>query len=148
MADTPDADRSEVEALKQSLRGLDFRLDNAKRDVAVLTGMAQEPMAQQVPTATMTEERRPTLQERIRSRAHDLAERQGERQHTTQERAAQVSRTNEKEADFIRDREGGDGDGDDTRASGMSLRERIAQHMKPAGTGKDDEGRSHEGWRR
>lgn len=148
MADTPDVDRSEVEALKQSLRGLDFRLDNAKRDVAVLTGMAQEPMAQQAPMATITEERRPTLQERIHSRAHELAERQEERQHTTQERAAQVSRTNEKEADFIRDREGGDGDGDDTRASGMSLRERIAQRMKPAGTGKHDDGRSHEGWRR
>lgn len=148
LADMPAADRAEVDALRQSLRGLDFRLDNAKRDVAVLTGMAQEPRVQQAPTATITEERRPTLQERIQSRAHELADRQENRQHTIQERAAQVSRTNEKEADFIRDREGGDGDGDDTRAGGMSLRERIAQRMKPAGTGQDDDGRSHEGWRR
>ena len=90
----------------------------------------------------------PTLQERIQRRAHELADRQENQQITIQERAAQLSRTNEKEADFIRDREGGDGDGDDTRASGMSLRERIAQHMKPANHGQDDQGRSHEGWRR
>ena len=148
LADMPDADRAEVDALRQSLRGLDFRLDNAKRDVAVLTGMAQEPKVQQAPTATITEERMPTLQERIQRRAHELADRQEDQQITIQERAAQLSRTNEKETDFIRDREGGDGDGDDTRASGMSLRERIAQHMKPADHGQDDQGRSHEGWRR
>lgn len=148
MADDPQARPAEVDALRDSLRGLDYRLETAKHDVAVLAGMNPEHRPAPTATATITEDRRETLQERIQRRAHDLAERQDARQTTVQERAARESRINEKEADFIRDREGGDGDGDDTRAGGMSLKDRIAQRMKATEPQHEDHGRSHEGWRR
>lgn len=148
LADMPDVSEAEMRSVSDALRGLELRLSAAKRDVDVLAAMQQAPARQAAPTAVIEEDRPKTLRERIQLKAEELGRQETVNTHP-QERAAQRSRTDEKEADFIRDREGGDGDGDDTRASAVSLRERIAERVKSADLAHNhnEEGRDL-GWRR
>lgn len=120
LMDDPAADQRQIGVLSDALRGLEIQLERVKRDAAALGLTTTTPHT--------IEQKETTLQDKINSRARELREAQG----SEAERHARTERTRAKEEDFIRDRNGGDGDGDDTTPGGRTIADRIADARRQA----------------
>lgn len=127
-ADDPEASRRTTDVLAAQLRTMERTIDRLKRDVNVLDAMEEPPRKD-----------RP-LNERIQNRAR---ERQTQEQRREHQRQLDARGTEEAVKDFKRDREAGDGDGNDMQASPTrSLADRIkarAAKQQPHRPDDDDE---------
>lgn len=128
-ADDPEANRRTVDVLAAQLRTMERTIDRLKRDVNVLDAMEEPPRKD-----------RP-LNERIQNRAR---EQHAQEQRRERQRQLDARGTEEAVTDFKRDREMGDGDGNDMQANPTrSLADRIkarAAKQQPHRPDDDDRG--------